>query len=54
VVPVNDVGEGIPSDIVLLTPAALPSASLSIVVLEYGASYLVLQWSIPLDTGAKD
>jgi hypothetical protein len=51
---VNSIGEGYPSEIIQLTSAALPSASLSIIVIEYGSNYLYLQWTAPLDTGIGD
>lgn len=54
IVPINSIGSGQPSDPVLLTPCALPSASQLIQVLQYGPNYLKLQWNIPLDTGVGD
>lgn len=40
------------SETIQLTPAALPGPSASILVVEYGENYLLLQWSVPADTGA--
>jgi len=54
VVPLNAIGRGQPSDSVFLTSAALPSASLNISVSEFGESYLVLEWTVPLNTGIGD
>lgn len=42
IVPVNAIGNGQPSSAIQLTPAALPSASQSITVTEYGLNYLAL------------
>ena len=47
----NLIGEGVPSDVIKLTSAALPSASELIEVTEYAANSLALSWSVPQDTG---
>jgi hypothetical protein len=54
VVAQNENGWGVPSHIVKFTPAALPEAPTSISVVEYFATALKLQWTVPLDTGAGD
>lgn len=42
------------SEVIQLTPAALPGASGDIRVAEYGENYLLLEWDVPTDTGAGD
>jgi hypothetical protein len=57
IVAINAKGAGYPSDVVQYTPSALPSASQLIDVNEdtgYGPSHLLLEWTVPLDTGADD
>ena len=47
----NSLGYGVPSNSKTLIPAILPLAPASISVTTYGSDYLVLQWSVPTDTG---
>ena len=47
----NSLGYGVPSSSKTLIPAILPLAPASISVTTYGSDYLVLQWSVPTDTG---
>ena len=42
------------SEVIELTPAALPGPSSSITVVEYGLNSLLLEWLVPDDTGAGD
>ena len=47
----NSLGFGVPSSPITLVPAILPLAPASISVTTYGSDHLILQWSVPTDTG---
>lgn len=47
----NLIGLGTPSASITLVPAILPLAPLTISVSQYGADFLVIDWTVPIDTG---
>jgi len=51
---VNALGSGYWSDIIVLTPSALPSGPVNIYVVFNIEGTLTLSWDVPMDTGGGD